>query len=104
MNSIRVKVGRNVGTTPLSDTEWGQFQLDVVSIVLDSITDTEGIFDEQIETVGEWDGDTEDSFEYYVTDIKSDINYTRLVSNLKALKTVYKQEAISLTLGQGELI
>lgn len=63
---IQASIGRNVGTAPMSDTAWSNFQNDVRDEILTAVWEWLGVDikpgDFQVHTgMGEWDGVPEES-------------------------------------------
>jgi hypothetical protein len=99
--TVTATIGRNVGSTPLSDEGWDDFKRETAdhlgALLKPSLTFT-------YEGSGEWDGVAEDSaiIVLVATQYTTDLVNVRAV--LADLCKRYEQDAIALTYGNGELV
>lgn len=103
MHVITVTIGRNVGTTPMSLTLWGQFQEDVKADMLHAIP---ADLAEVHRGVGVWDGVEEESVK--LTLLCHTAPTRDMLAELRALMSEnarhYGQDAVALTIGESELV
>lgn len=105
INSIIVKAGRNIGSTPMSDTSWNLFTSTLIYLASfdneDKVMFTETQFGK-----GEWQGVEEENFEVFIT-FKEEPTWTgmSIVNELIAkLGRIYEQDAVSVTWGITNLV
>ena len=105
MYVVSVTIGRNVGTTPMSDRRWREFVMDAQGTI------EQNTFERQRESIeihrgrGEWSGIEEDSAMVTVLlrSGLSDEARANLKRDLSELARFYDQDAIALTIGTSEL-
>lgn len=104
MHTYTVTIGRNVGTTPMSDTDWRDAQTDIHQALRYVLGRTPSI--ESHYGTGTWDGVTEESVkvtalsEHGITDEAIAI----LRARLRVIAARYSQDAIALQMCESELI
>lgn len=102
---IQVNIGRNVNETPMSDTDWQDFQTRVTFALIFSANDTNIDLLAFVEIhlgQGSYDGLTEESAHLSAfSETGFDIGH--LTELLKEIKAAYQQDAIALITGS-ELI
>lgn len=105
INSIRVKAGRNINNTPMTDVSWNLFTSTL--IYLASLDNEEKVeFTETQFGKGEWQGIEEENFEVFIT-FKEEPTWTSttIVNELIAkLGRIYEQDAVSVTWGISNLV
>ena len=102
MYSYSVTIGRNVGETPMSDSDWEAFISDVTEALAYHMIEGDDIL-EIHRGQGSWGGVVEDSAKVTLMSEES-INVERLKIRLLRLAVANGQDAIALTIGQSELI
>jgi len=102
--TITVTVGRNIAGAPMSADHWEALQRRVRTVLAYATTGTGRL--ESHYGVGEWDGVTEDSAKVtrYGTAWGQERDADWLRAEIGDLARVYRQEAIALVIGEGELI
>ena len=106
MTYIQVNIGRNVGTTPMSDTDWDTFADEVAFAIYHSANRREAFSTiDNIELhngTGVYDGISEDS--RHISSFWEDgFDLDQLRTMLRDTRVVYGQDAIALIVGS-ELI
>lgn len=102
---IQVNIGRNVNETPMSDSDWEQFQTRVTFALIFAANDVDIDVLEFVELhlgEGSYDGITEDSAHLSAYS-ESGFDIGHLTELLKEIKVAYQQDAIALITGS-ELI
>lgn len=89
-------IGRNVGTEPLSDEGWGNFQDATERAILRRWASILA----SIKGISDWSGEEEETVAYLFT-IRAD-EVPNLRTNLAHLARAYRQDAIGLVGGPGE--
>jgi len=102
--TVTVTVGRNIGTVPLSADNWESLQRRIRVALAYATTGTG-----ETEThfgVGTWEGVTEKSAKItrYGTEWSKYTGLVWLRSELGEIARIYRQDAISLVTGEGEII
>lgn len=101
MNTITVTIGRNVGDEPMSPSSWNNFIFDTRKAFLQSAED---VWAGALYTGG-WNGHSEDAYILYgPSKSESAAAVTILRQTLAILATKYGQDAIGLSVGEGELV
>lgn len=102
--TITVTVGRNIAGAPMTPDHWEALQRRVRTILAYATTGAGRL--ESHYGVGVWDGVTEDSAKVtrYGTAWGQERDAAWLRAELGDLARVYRQEAIALVIGEGELI
>ena len=107
MFSYTVTIGRNVGTEPMSDERWEEFQTSVTidfNFVVNGFQAGAGQWEEH-RGQGIWEGTPEDSFKVTVL-LEEEIPKDRLDQLRRYLSEnarLFDQDAIALTIGVSEL-
>jgi hypothetical protein len=107
INSIRVKAGRNIGSTPMSDTSWNFFTSTLIHLAsFDYDSFKKVLFTETQFGKGEWQGVEEENFEVFMTFTKEPtLTDMSIVNELIAkLGRIYEQDAVSVTWGITNLV
>ena len=98
--TVSIGRGAHAAQEPLDDRQWQAFR-DALAVLLTTVVDgTIHVFDAA--SVGEWDGQSEDSSTFV-----AEIPVSALASlrhGLRFLASIYGQEAIALTLGHTEFV
>lgn len=102
MYSYTATIGRNVGETPMSDSDWEAFISDVTKALAYHMVEGYDIL-EIHRGRGSWGGVVEDSAKVTLISEES-INVDRLKNTLHRLAVANGQDAIALTIGVSELI
>ena len=103
MYVVSVTIGRNVGTTPMSDVRWATFE-DEVSEYLSSGMQSDDTL-EIHRGRGIWDGVEEESTKItLLTNSTLPYGTIGLREFLSDLARRYDQDAIALTVGESELV
>jgi len=100
---VIINIGRNIGTTPMSEGEWNMFRAGVRASIR---IHTRGEFGGMLEFagVGEWETVQEESASIQAFDVK-ELDAAGLRGTLARLAKDYRQDAIALTIAGGsELI
>ena len=102
--TITVTVGRNINGAPMSADHWEALQRRVRTVLAYATTGTGRL--ESHYGVGDWSGVTEDSAKItrYGTAWGQERGAEWLRAEIGDLARVYRQEAIALVIGEGELI
>jgi len=101
MTSITISIGRNIGAEPMTLTNWRDF-ISAVTRIIGYADPNAVLYVTAAESIGEWDGVSEQS-RTWVGSI-ADESVDSLRAMLRALASVYEQDAIALSVGHTELI
>lgn len=105
MYAIVVTFGRNVGTTPMSDTRWAEFIEDVRGTLRQNTFERQRVQLNTTEGMGEWDGIPEPNAQVTVL-LRSQVSeeaQATLKRDLSELARFYEQEAIAVMFATPEL-
>ena len=104
MKTVTVTIGRNVGITPLVSEEWNDF----VSRARKAVSKATQEIWAAAPYKGLWEGNTEDAFVFYGPLLDDYDEWPRVVrelrEDLRNLASEYGQDAIGLSVGDGELV
>src|SRR5664280_1000279 len=102
--TLTVTVGRNIAGAPMTADHWEALQRRVRTVLAYATTGAGRI--ESHYGVGEWDGVSEDSAKItrYGTTWGQERSAAWLRAELGEVARVYRQDAIALVVGEGELI
>lgn len=97
---VQASIGRNIGSEPLSRSDWVHFINDVSDAIREQNEKPEFHFG-----TGVWEGISEDSahITVYRANITDEYRYA-IRQNLARIAFTYGQEAIALTISESELI
>lgn len=98
MLSYTVTIGRNVGSEPMSDDDWIEFQT-LVQQTLERVLEPSAVF--VYTGMGEWDGEAEESTAYLV--LSTIPAFSLLDERLGMLAEAFGQEAIGWSCGAAHL-
>lgn len=98
MRTVTVTIGRNVGTEPMPREQWNHFVAKVRNEVSLATEEVWAVAPYQ----GSWEGVREDAVVFYGPLKEPRLEILR--SSLSNLATYYSQDAIGLSVGEGELV
>lgn len=96
--TVTITIGRNVGNIPLDSRSWERFRQSVSDALTAGSAETWA----QATYVGAWEGVSEDAA-IWLAAVPAD-RLGALRAALGALASLYRQDAIGLTVGTGELV
>jgi hypothetical protein len=99
MHTVTVTIGRNIDDEPMIATVWNDF----VSEIRDAVEHAASEVWASAPYKGEWEGVKEDAFIVYANDV-DDAGVEFLRNRLETLATKFRQDAIGLSVGVGELV
>lgn len=102
---IQANIGRNIGSEPMTDSEWHGF-IDSVKFAFCFADQSASIMSDDISIhygQGEWDGVPEESAYISFFDANQTIDIKHLKTQFRIIKKWYEQDTIALVIGS-ELI
>jgi hypothetical protein len=105
MTHIIVNIGRNVGDTPLEESNWNSFVNSVIYAIENTTAMKDGMPPRAMvfRGTGSWDGIWEDTASVQLWDV-AEVDGNDLTRRLRLLADTYGQDAIALTIGGTTLI
>lgn len=97
--TVTVSIGRNIGTEPMSASDWANFQLATRGWL---VVTRSTIYVDGAPSVGQWEGIAEESCTWVAELSDADVFLPILRTGLGMTAANYGQEAIALTVGKTE--